>query len=360
MTVSNVEQSFINHARRIGDSILWALAALHIAAAASLLVLLAMAASARADDLDCGGTNLLDTLQTEDPVAYDAMVAEGAMVPNGKGLFWKITKAGTAPSWLLGTMHVTDPRVLAMPPAARDAFEKVSTVAVESDEILDDKKAMAAMLMKPELSMFTDGSTIADYLNEDDAEALEEGLRGRGLSLSAVSRMKPWILAGFVALPACELARKASGASFLDKKIAEDAVNAGKTVKGLETFEEQLTAMSELPLTFHLEALLETLALGDRMHDVMETMTQLYMSGDIGTTMPMLKAVTEDDADADGSYAAFEQRIITDRNHTMAERSRPILEEGNAFIAVGALHLPGTEGLVELLRNQGFTVSRVE
>ncbi|MFX5918460.1 TraB/GumN family protein, partial [Acinetobacter baumannii] len=91
-----------------------------------------------------------------------------------------------------------------------------------------------------------------------------------------------------VALPACEFARKATGLSFLDKKLAEDAVANGKRLVGLETMVEQLTAMSELPMEFHLQALIETLELGDRMDDVMTTMTDLYVAGDIGMTMPML------------------------------------------------------------------------
>jgi uncharacterized protein YbaP (TraB family) len=52
--------------------------------------------------------------------------------------------------------------------------------------------------------------------------------------------------------------------------------------------------------------------------------------------------------------------MITTRNKTMAAHAEPILAKGNAFIAVGALHLPGPEGLIELLRKNGYTVSMVE
>lgn len=111
---------------------------------------------------------------------------------------------------------------------------------------------------------------------------------------------------------------------------------------------EQLAAMSELPMEFHLQALIETLELGDRMDDIMTTMTDLYVSGDIGMTMPMLKSIDPKKAsENDRGYAAFEQRIITDRNHVMAERSAPELAKGNVFMAVGALHLPGEEGVIE-------------
>ena len=58
--------------------------------------------------------------------------------------------------------------------------------------------------------------------------------------------------------------------------------------------------------------------------------------------------------------AEFERRLITDRNHHMADRGAPLLDEGNVFMAVGALHLIGDEGLVELLRQKGFTATPVE
>ena len=60
------------------------------------------------------------------------------------------------------------------------------------------------------------------------------------------------------------------------------------------------------------------------------------------------------------SYAAFEQAMIVERNKTMIKNAEPIIGAGSAFIAVGALHLPGPEGLIELLRRAGHTVSAVD
>ena len=345
-----------------GDIVLGLIAALHVALlVATAFVLFAVSPAKAGEPPVCSGENLLPALQKTDLAAYDKIVDEAAKTPNGKGIFWKIDKAGLSPSYLLGTMHVTDPRVLTMPEAARKALADASTIVIESDEILDEKKAAAAMLMRPELTMFMDGTTIRDHLSSEDAEKLDKGLKARGLALAAVARMKPWLLSSFVALPACELARKAAGASFLDKHIAEDAIKAGKTVAGLETMAEQLQAMADLPIEFHLQALIETLELGAKMDDVIETMTALYLTGDIGMTMPTLEAVAPTELGKDESaYAAFEKRIVTDRNKIMAERATPLLANGKVFIAVGALHLPGEQGLVELLRQQGFTVGTVE
>ncbi|MBB3542686.1 MULTISPECIES: TraB/GumN family protein [unclassified Rhizobium] len=343
-----------------GNILLWLIAAFHMLLAATLIaVLFSVSPVAAASDDACTGHNILTDLKQSDPARYAEVVKEADAVPNGKGIFWRIEKAGIAPSWLLGSMHVTDPRVLNLPPRAQTAHDAADTIIIESDEILDEKKAAAALLIRPELTMFTDGTTIEKLLSRDDYTRLEAGLKLRGIPLAAVSRMRPWMISSVVALPGCEMARKAKGVQFLDQKIAADAAAAGKQVKGLETLAEQLQAMAELPTEFHLKSLIETLALGSKMNDVVETMTDLYLSGDIGMTIPMLKTVSPDGEDEDSDYAAFEQRIILDRNKVMAERAAPILAKGNVFMAVGALHLPGDGGVIELLRNQGFTVTAV-
>lgn len=344
------------------EALQWIVAAVPMVVLALLIAtLMSFSAARAAEDTACTGVNLLTAMERDEPDLFARIRAEADAVPNGKGLFWKVEKEGLKPSWLLGTMHVTDPRVLVMPAGAKEAAAAADVVVIESDEILDDKKAGAALLMHPDLTMFTDGSSIKDHLDAAQMATLEAGLKERGLALGTVAKMKPWILASFVALPACELARKGAGASFLDKQIAQDAVAAGKPVAGLETLVEQLKAMAELPIDFHFQALIETIALGDKMDDVMETMTELYLAGDIGMTMPLLKTIAPSaDGGDESAYAAFESRIINDRNLVMAEGSKQHLEKGNAFIAVGALHLPGEKGLVELLRGQGYTVTRVD
>ncbi|HXV29872.1 MAG TPA: TraB/GumN family protein [Sinorhizobium sp.] len=358
--MTTITRPMRNLAAKAADGLIWLIALVHALIAVSLVVALLSISEAKAQEADCGGSNILLALERSDPARLAALRVEADAIPNGKGLLWKIEGEGLAPSFLLGTMHVTDPRVLAMPAGAADAFAGAATVIIESDEIVDQKKASAAIMMRPDLTMFADNKTINDFLEPNDRARLEAGLKARGIPLPLVARMKPWMIASFVTLPACEFTRKAAGASFLDKKLAEDAVNDGKTLKGLETLVEQLSAMDSLPVEWHLRALIDTLALGKTIDDVLATMTDLYLDGDTGMIMPMMKAVSAEVSPGDLGYADFEQRIIVDRNRTMAERAGPILREGNAFMAVGALHLPGKEGLIELLRQQGFTVTAVK
>ena len=170
-----------------------------------------------------------------------------------------------------------------------------TTVVIETTEVLDEAKMMASLAREPDLMMFTDGTTLPSLLSPEDAKAMEAGLAARGITLTSVLKMKPWMLSALLALPACEMARKAAGAPVLDVKLALDAKAAGKKLQGLETIADQLHAMASLPMEFHIKGLIETLKLGDRMDDVVETMIDLYVKGDTGTFLPLFRAVLPDE-----------------------------------------------------------------
>jgi uncharacterized protein len=204
--------------------------------------------------------------------------------------------------------------------------------------------------------MFTDQTTLTSLIPEADLPAVEAALDARGIPLASIVKMKPWMLTSMIALPACEVSRKTGGAPVLDEKLAGDAQMSGKEVAGLETAQSQIEAMASLPMEFHINGLVETLKLGSQLDDVIETMIVLYEGGDTGLFWPLFRAALPGSFDASG-YGEFEKTLITARNHGMAENARPFLDKGAAFVAVGAMHLAGPEGLVELLRKAGYTVS---
>ncbi|EHK58558.1 TraB/GumN family protein [Allomesorhizobium alhagi] len=343
-----------------------AMPALKLLAAANVLFLISFAVmlalatgEARGEIPACKGIDMLAALERDDPALLARIRAEAAATPNGDSLLWKLEKAGQEPSFLFGTMHMTDPRVTSLTPAAERAFDASRTVVIETTDVLDPAKMLAGMMKRPELTMFIDGTTLASHMSPEDAEAVEKALDERGIPPATVAKMKPWMLSAMLALPACELARKAAGAPVLDVKLAEDAKAAGKRLEGLETITDQLEAMASLPIEFHMQGLIDTLKLGDKTDDVIETMIVLYQSGQTGMYWPLFRAVLPGSDEDEAGYAAFEETMVTARNRNMAEKAAPILDEGDAFIAVGALHLPGPNGLVELLRKEGYTVSAV-
>lgn len=347
---------------RAGWAIVTAIA-VHLLFALSFVIVLAMATSrAQAQDVVCEGNNLLDIMALEQPDALAELEAEAAKIPNGDSLLWRVDKGGTEPSWLYGTMHVADPRVLEMNESARSAYDNADTVVVELTEVTNLEAAMAGLMADPGLTMLPDGKTLQDLLDKEDLAEIEAILMDRGIPMTFVSRMKPWMVFSLISVPECELARRSKGEDFLDKQLATGALERGKALKGLETLKEQLAVLSGLPLDMQAVLLADTAALGTVLNDATTTMTELYLEGKVGMIMPLLQSATVDpnaDEDRTGVYAKFEQDLIQSRNHTMAERARPMLNKGNAFVAVGALHLPGEEGLVQLLRNDGYTVTAI-
>lgn len=322
-----------------------------------IAILLLVTSEARSETVACTGKDLAVEMQADKPAEYERIAAEAAKVLNGKGLLWKLEKDGKAPSFLFGTMHMTDPRVTSLTPPAQAAFEGSNTVVIETTDVLDQARMMEAMAKQPDLMMFTDNTTLSSLLSPEDKATLEKGLAERGIPLESVQKMKPWMLAAMVALPSCEMARKAAGAPVLDVKIAEEAKAEGKAVKGLETMADQLGAMASLPMEFHIRGLVNSLKIGAGMDDVMETMIALYARGEVGMIVPLVNQVTKDSGVDDSGYADFERTMIHARNVTMAKNAEAILADGSAFIAVGALHLPGPEGLIEQFRKAGYTVS---
>lgn len=324
----------------------------------SFIAVLWQVASAAAAQ-DCTGRNLLLEYARSDPARLAEIEAEAAAVPNGEGVFWKIAREGLAPSYLLGTMHMADDRIARLEGAMREAFEASHMVVVESVEALDEKAAMAGLIANKNLTLITDGNTLDRLLDPETTERLKVAVEERGMPFAVARVMQPWVVAASVGLPACEIAEKRSGKPVLDAMIAGLAKEDGKELVGLETMKEQFEAIAGLPQDFHLQALKETLALGDTALDITQTMKQLYLDGHIGWVNPLLRVAAPKTSGSQG-YADFQERLIDRRNALMAERARPYLAKGGAFIAVGALHLPGEKGLVEAFREMGYTLSRAD
>ncbi len=314
--------------------------------------------AARAGQAPCTshGINLMDGLEKSNPALLAELTAEAAATPNSKGIFWKIEKDGVEPSYLFGTIHLSDPRVMKMPQAASEAYDSAQTVVIEAADITHRKTFPRIMQEQPDLMLFNDGTTLESHLPKERRADIEQKLVQRGIVLAAMNKIKPWVLSNLLASTKCERARKARGELFLDEQLAIEAQKQGREVKGLESIAEQFAAMNSLPLDFHIRNLIATVDFGDKIEDSMETAITLYLQGDVGMISPALrKIVPEDLSDAD--YALFQKVILTDRNHLMVDRAAPLLEKGGVFLAIGALHLPGKEGVVELLRQKGYRLT---
>ena len=311
----------------------------------------------------CTGKNLLPQIAKEAPEIAASLKAEAEAIPYGQGLTWRIEKDGVPPSYLFGTMHLSDPRMLELKPGTKAAFDGSTALALEITEIIDPKAMASKAFSILQYTMYSGAENLDTKLKSDDVAAVKKLVQTKlGLPWNVASKMKPWALMGSLALPACELARKRAQKPFLDMKLGLDANASGKTLVGLETLESQMQAMASLPEEFALNGLLQSVRLGNRMDDLFETMIQLYLKEDMATVWALMRRIGENGfvkAQDNTDYAEFQQVIVDARNFSMVDAAIPLLEKGNAFIAVGALHLPGEKGIANILVQKGYKVTRV-
>ena len=276
---------------------------------------------------------------------------------NADGVFWRIDKTGLAPSYLYGTIHSTDVSAVAL---ARLAAEKVGEAKVVATELggpmdaADKANAGAAMLSK---ALDREHDTFEDAPPAERPK-IEKLIEGVGFPSEFAHHLKLWFLAVLTAIPPCEAARQALDLPEVDQLIAQSAKASGVKVVGLETVGEQLDAISAMRP--QVAAVLLALSSRDPSlnEDVYATMLKLYQEGRPAEILPISDALGGMSEDERAAEDEFMRLLLVGRNATMAERMAPLLKNGGAFIAVGALHLPGKEGLIERLRATGYTVTR--
>ncbi len=171
--------------------------------------------------------------------------------------------------------------------------------------------------------------------------------------------LKPWFLAVLAALPACEAKREALDLPEVDQLLAQTAKDSGVTVVGLETPQEQLDAIATTRPEVAATLLTLTAREPGMNDDLYATMLQLYRESRPAEILPISYAVGGLSAAERSAQDEFLRVLLVDRNAVMAERAAPLLASGGAFIAVGALHLSGKDGLVERFRDAGYKVIKV-
>jgi uncharacterized protein len=334
----------------------------HIAAAALPLAALLAASAAFAADApegQCKGVDILAETRAKDPELYRSIMAQAAATENSDALLWRIERHGIPASYLFGTVHLTDERVTHLSPAVEHAIEASNTIALEVSDL--NQQATASVLAKSApLVMYTDGQRLDHQLSSAEYDAVKEIIVRSGMPADLAALFKPWIVTMIMSVSDCERAKVQQGAPVLDMKIAEIGKARGMQVVGLETIPEQLQALAAVPETQQLEMLRVSLKFANRTNDLMETLVQMYLHHNIGAAMPFQIALARQMGIGDDAFAGYQQKLLVDRNARMRAAAEPMLEKGGLFIAIGALHLSGPQGMVALLRKDGYTVTPIE
>lgn len=270
--------------------------------------------------------------------------ALAASLPNSDALLWKVTAESGAVSHIFGTIHSDDPRVLRLKPAVQEALNGserlVLEIVVTPEGVLD----MMSRLYR------RDGSELKKDLPAPLYARTLAVFKERGLEESWVNRLTIWGAAVNFMIPQ-------SSGMVLDMRLQALMQERNKPVYGLETVESQLAVFADLDKESQVRMLAIALDELGRLEQTTEQLIRYYLSEDLAAIAGMEREFHT------GENRAFMERLmdrlIDQRNRRMTEGMLEHLRAGKAFVAIGALHLPGEQGIVYLLQKAGFRVEPV-
>jgi uncharacterized protein YbaP (TraB family) len=262
-------------------------------------------------------------------------------------LCWRISGGGLAqPSYLYGTMHVSDKRVFDFSDKSQKAFESSRAFAME----LDPEKALSLNIISS--LMMTDGSTISKLIPDSDYHFLDSILTSKaGFSMVLFDHMEPIIVSTMLEEYAMGMTITDTTNMYdeMDLYFYKKAKKAKKKLIGIESVDEQIGALHSLSYKEQAELLTQSIAdMKNPGDNSGKDLLKYYIDQNLDSLLAM--------SDEHQMPPKFYKALVTDRNAKMAQRIDGFIKKQSTFIAIGALHLPGSEGVIALLRKKGYTV----
>ena len=258
---------------------------------------------------------------------------------------WKISgKQLEQPSYLYGTFHLLCSDDLQIKDKVSDALEASDQLVLELD--FDDSTVMSTIQQH---MAFTDGTTASDYLNDSEYKLLAGFFRDSlNLPFERLKTIKPFFLSSMTIMHflGCQ------PVSF-EQQLTRMAGERNMEVSGLETVEEQIQFIDNLSMAHQKKMLMENIKNYDSSKKMFDRMVQYYLNGNLKG----LNSISEDYMS--GDYAEFKEELLTRRNRKWVPAIEELIRDSASFIGVGAAHLPGQEGVINLLRKAGYQVEPV-
>ncbi len=311
------------------------------------------------------------TISIGDPSVYteitDEMFPEEEPQEQATPLFYEVTAPDGSKLYLLGTIHVGDERTGNLPQEIYDAFEASDALAVEIDMLSLTERMETDEELQMQIGQsyyFSDGSTLADHLDEELYEQALKMANFSGLG-SMANYMYPSVIATAFTQELLYGSNLLTGEQGVDYRLLRLAREQGKEVLEVESAELQYGMDARYSDSVHkllLASALET----SRNEYCAETMElyELWCAGEEGALTEYIRDddipedVTEEELEA---YKEYQNIMLGERDAGMLEVAEGYLASGKTvFFAVGLAHLLGETGLVDALRAAGYTVEPVQ
>ena len=305
----------------------------------------------------CSPTSVLYEIDSRNRAKLEKILDAASRVQNNEAVLWRIEKDGVAPSYLFGTVHVVNESLQDLSPAVRSAIDQSSVVAVES--------AMTRQGASYEMSQA--GPLMASYdkelqrvLADDEIAVVEKALAEAGYPAQMALGLKAWAATMFLADSDCQRAAQTRGLKSVDTLVTDRATAKGLKIVGLESILDQYRSMAAISHAAQIAWLKASIELHHRVDDISQTISELYRFRRLDAVWPLTQEMAPHAGLDDATLETLRGELVDKRNVRLLRSAQPLVEEGGVFIAVGAMHQTGANGLVELLRQQGYRVVAIE
>ncbi|MCK4713582.1 MAG: TraB/GumN family protein, partial [Marinosulfonomonas sp.] len=283
--------------------------------------------------------------------------------PYPSGNLWRAQK-GASTIHIMGTMHLSDARLALYLKPLWPIVDTADLILLEADrETMEQLKS--EMLRDPSLMFITDGPTLPERLSDEDWTRLTEEMSARGIPAFLVSKMQPWYASMMLAIPPCAMAGMAEE-NGVDHRIMDRAAQQNIPTAALESYNVVFSLFGGENSDDDLDMLRMSLISAHDADAMFVTMIEAYLSGEhraiweLGRHQ-MMRTPGMPQEDAAKMYNELGTALLTDRNANWMDVILPAATEAdNILVAVGAAHLSGKIGVLYLLEQQGYTLSRVQ
>lgn len=272
------------------------------------------------------------------------IIPAGSAFSQSKGVFWEISGNGLKePSYLLGTVHLLCEDEFRLDTMLVEKMKRAQALVLEVD--LDDPKLGIAMMSK----MHNEGGeTINDFLTETQYDTIRELLKERtGLDIEMMRSLRPFMLMSLIypSLLECET-RSYEG------ELMKLAKSRNLDIHGLESVEDQLSVFDQIPLAEQYATFYEYALDLEKGRAEFQQLIAAYHNEDLDLLLKMVADSPE--------YRDYQDILLNNRNHNWIEPMGGWMRKGPVFFAVGAGHLGGENGVIQLLRNEGYRMNRLK
>lgn len=262
-------------------------------------------------------------------------------------LMWKATSPTTT-VYLLGSIHLGDRDLYPLPEIVESAFKASKLLVVEVNIKGMDKAVQTKLLMQ--YGFYPDGDGLSKHLPKKTAIALGEFCSAHELPRILLEKMKPWAVATTIEVLALQQAGEDPTLG-IDLHFLNEAKQ--QKIEELETADFQMTALSSGTEAEQQEMLAEVLKELDNPKDHIQQMKEVFLSGDPDSLQKFMEE--------HNTPKSLYKRLLLDRNGPMAEKIEGYLKgTDQCFIVVGAAHLIGDQGIINLLQQKNYKVEMIQ